>query len=270
MTSRPGRTPPVWFFVGGCVPVEGLRGKVAVVTGASRTQGIGAAICRELAGHGVRVFFTQWVAADIANGYDIGGGPQALLRELQSFGPAATMELVAHGAATRLLDAAEAAVGRPSILVNNATHCTPTSVHAITEAVVDAHAAVNVRGTLTLSAEFARRSVDLGWGRIVSLVSGQDHSGERGNLAYGATKGAISAMTRYLALETASYGITVNAVDPGPTDTGWMDDALRAEVLAGEPMGRLGRPEDAALLCSDHAALITGQVTVSDGGFSLA
>ncbi len=256
--------------------MEGLRGRVAVVTGASRAQGIGAAICRELAAHGARVFFTHWTAADAANGYDAGGGPDALLAQLQAIAPAGAMELdlAERGAAVRLLDAAAETLGNPSILVNNATHCAPSSFRDLTEELVDAHAAVNVRGTLMLSAEFARRCVDAGWGRIVSLVSGQDHSGEPGNLAYGATKGAISAMTRYLAIETAPYGITVNAVDPGPTDTGWMDEPLRAAVLAAEPTGRLGRPEDAAravaLLCSSHAAFITGQIIVSDGGFSLA
>lgn len=248
--------------------------RIAVVTGASRANGIGAAICRELAKDGVSIFFTHWVPFDDVNGYPGGGGPDALLEELRASVPAASMalDLGERGSAGRLLDVVEATLGVPTILVNNAAHWAASNFRDITESTIDDHVAVNLRGTLMLTAEFARRAEGRGWGRIVSLVSGQDHSGEPNNLAYGASKGAVSAFTRYLATELAPLGMTVNAVDPGPTDTGWMDPALKQELLGVSLTGRLGRGQDAArlvaFLASDAAEWITGQVMQSDGGFS--
>src|SRR5690606_30745622 len=108
-------------------------------------------------------------------------------------------------------------------------------------------------------------------GRIVNFTSGQSLGPMPGELAYAATKGAIEAVTRTLAAEVAPLGITVNAVNPGPTDTGWMDDALRGYVLERSSMGRIGLPEDAArlvrFLVSDEAGWITGQVIHSEGGY---
>jgi 3-oxoacyl-[acyl-carrier protein] reductase len=108
-------------------------------------------------------------------------------------------------------------------------------------------------------------------GRIVNLVSGQFLGPMPGELAYTASKGALEAFTRQLSAEVAHLGITVNAVGPGPNDTGWMDDDIRAELLPRFPTGRLGRPEDAAALvawlCSEQAGWVTGQVIHSEGGF---
>jgi len=95
-----------------------------------------------------------------------------------------------------------------------------------------------------------------------------------GELAYAATKGAIVAFSRTLAAEVGPLGITVNAVNPGPTDTGWIDDDLRRELLPRFPLGRLGQPDDAARLIAwlagPDAGWITGQVITSDGGFLYA
>jgi 3-oxoacyl-[acyl-carrier protein] reductase len=92
-----------------------------------------------------------------------------------------------------------------------------------------------------------------------------------GEIAYAATKGAIDALTVTLAAEVASQGITVNAVNPGPTDSGWITGELRQELLSRFPMGRLGQPDDAArlvaFLVSDEAEWITGQIIHSEGGF---
>jgi 3-oxoacyl-[acyl-carrier protein] reductase len=90
-------------------------------------------------------------------------------------------------------------------------------------------------------------------------------------LAYGATKGAIEAFTQSLAPVVAEKGITVNAVNPGPTDSGWISSELRDQLLPRFPMGRLGTPEDAARLvvwlASPDASWVTGQVIHSEGGF---
>ena len=157
------------------------------------------------------------------------------------------------------MDAVTEQVGHPSVLVNNAAHSTRDGFEALDAATIDAHYAVNVRAPMLLSVLLARAGRP---GRIVNLVSGQFLGPMPGELAYTASKGALEAFTRQLAAEVAHLGITVNAVGPGPNDTGWIDDDLRAELLPRFPMGRLGRPEDAAplvaWLCSDEAGWVTG------------
>ena len=133
---------------------------------------------------------------------------------------------------------------------------------------IDRHLAANVRGTLLLMQEFARRFRG-GGGRIVTFTSGLPLTGE---IAYAATKGALEWATVSAAVELGPRGITANAVDPGPTETGWMSDELRRAVRRATPLGRVGRPEDAAalvaFLCSPGGGWITGRVLRSDGGFS--
>ncbi|MBA2715294.1 MAG: SDR family oxidoreductase, partial [Rubrobacteraceae bacterium] len=137
--------------------------------------------------------------------------------------------------------------------------------------VLDAHYAVNVRAMALLSVDFAQRYPGGPGGRIVNFSSGQAQGPMPGELAYVMTKGAIEAFTRTLAVEVGHKGITVNAVNPGPTDTGWISGELRQEILPKFPLGRIGQPEDAArlvaFLASDEAAWITGQTIHSEGGF---
>jgi 3-oxoacyl-[acyl-carrier protein] reductase len=171
----------------------------------------------------------------------------------------------------RLLDMVAARLGPPWVLVNNAAYSTRDGYEALDAATLDAHYAVNLRATALLSVEFARRFGGGSGGRIVNLTSGQSLGPMPGELAYAATKGAIEAFTRTLATEVGQKGITVNSVNPGPTDTGWMADELRRELSGRFPAGRVGEPEDAArlvtFLASEEAAWITGQVIHSEGGF---
>lgn len=121
-----------------------------------------------------------------------------------------------------------------------------------------------------ICAEFARRFRKRNGGRIINLTSGQYVSPMPGELAYAATKGAVEAFTKSLASELAPRGITVNAVDPGPTDTGWMSLELKRELQKAAPFARAGLPEDAArlvrFLASQESQWITGQVIHSRGG----
>ncbi|MBO0782418.1 MAG: SDR family oxidoreductase [Ktedonobacteraceae bacterium] len=157
-------------------------------------------------------------------------------------------------------------------MVNNATHDdTQAPFDQLYAATLDAYYAVNMRGTMLLSVEFARRFALPSGGRIINLTSGQGRGAMPGKLAYVATKGAIEAFTITLAVEVAPRGITVNAVDPGPTDTGWLTEEIKRELSPRFPMGRIGQPEDAArlitFLASEDAGWVTGQIIRSTGGF---
>ncbi len=260
-----------------------LRGRVAVVTGASRRGAIGAAICRALAREGADVMFTHWRAYD--RGPGIGEdpeGPETLIAELRDFGVRAEgleADLSLPESAERVLDEAEKRLGAVSVLVNNAAYSTTDGYEKLDARTLDAHHAVNVRATALLSVLFARRfarsypggAAGSPGGRIVNMTSGQENGPMPGELAYAASKGAVAAFTRSLSAEVGAKGITVNAVNPGPTDTGWMDEGLKGELLPRFSLGRVGTPEDAARavawLASDEAAWITGQVIDSEGGF---
>jgi 3-oxoacyl-[acyl-carrier protein] reductase len=252
-----------------------LTGQVALVTGASRLQGIGAAICRALAACGADVGFSHWRPYDVA--FPWSGAPSEpddLLQELAELGVAAAAiecDLSEPDAATRLLDAVEARLGSISILVNNAAYSTDDGYVRLDAATIDAHYAVNMRAVMLLAAEFSRRFSAGEGGRIINISSGQGLGPMPGELAYGATKGAIEVFTRSLAPAVAAKGITINAVNPGPTDSGWISPDLRDVLLPKFPMGRLGTPEDAARLVTwlagPDAGWVTGQVIHSEGGF---
>ena len=253
----------------------GLRGRVAIVTGASRRGGIGAAICRALARKGADVLFTHWRAYDRAAGVgEDQEGPESLLEELRGMGVAAEgleADLSLPGTPARVLEAAGERLGAPRILVNNAAYSTRDGYQRLDASILDAHYAVNLRATALLSVGFARSYAGGDGGRIVNVTSGQDKGPMPGELAYAASKGAISAFTRTLAAEVGHKGITANAVNPGPTETGWMDEDLKLKLLSRFSLGRIGAPEDAARLvawlATDEAAWITGQVIDSEGGF---
>ena len=252
-----------------------LGGRVALVTGVGRRRGVGTAICRALAGRGADIFFAYWRDYDreMPWGADE-DGPQTLLEELRRMGVRAEgmeTDLSRPGSPGELLDAVAERLGPPSILVNNAAYSTRDGYERLDAAVLDAHYAVNLRATALLAVGFARGFEAGSGGRIINLTSGQSLGPMVGELAYAATKGAIEAFTRTLAAEVGHKGITVNAVNPGPTKTGWMDDDLEKELAAKFPGGRVGEPRDAAklvaFLAGDEAAWITGQVIHSEGGF---
>lgn len=252
-----------------------LAGRIAIVTGASRRKGIGTAICRALARDGADILFTHWKPYDRSMEWGAEDEwPDELAQELRANGVRVVhmeVDLTDLEAPTRILAEATSLLGPPAILINNATHSTQDGFRNLSAEILDAHYAVNVRATCLLCTEFASRYSTRSGGRIINMVSGQDKGPQPGELAYVATKGAISAFTVSLAAELAPLGITVNAVDPGPTDSGWMSEDLQRFLLPKFPMGRIGRPEDAArliaFLASDDAQWITGQIIHSDGGF---
>ncbi len=254
---------------------EELRGRVAVVTGVGRRRGIGSAVCRALAARGADVALSYWKAYDREMPWDPDEDePRRLVEELKGAGvraEAVELDLSLPESAEGLLDAATERLGTPSILVNAAAHSTHDGYRGLDAGTLDAHYAVNVRAMALLSVLFARRYPGGAGGRIVNFSSGQSLGPMEEELAYGMTKGAIEAFTRSLAAGVGHKGITVNAVNPGPTDTGWMAEDLKRKLLPKFPSGRIGQPEDAArlvaFLAGEEAAWITGQTLHSEGGF---
>ncbi len=268
--ERPAQDVPEPF-----VRSEELRGRVALVTGVGRRRGIGSAVCRALAARGADVALSYWKAYDREMPWDADEEePRKLVEELRASGVRAEgveVDLSLPKSAEWLLDAATERLGVPSMLVNVAAYSTHDGYEALDGEILDAHYAVNVRAMALLSVLFARRYPGGPGGRIVNFSSGQSLGPMEEELAYGMTKGAIEAFTRSLAAGVGHRGITVNAVNPGPTDTGWMTEELRRELLPKFPPGRIGYPEDAArlvaFLAGDEAAWITGQTIHSEGGF---
>jgi 3-oxoacyl-[acyl-carrier protein] reductase len=229
---------------------------VAIVTGTGNPRGIGAATVLRLTAAGVRVL--------AAVGPGEAAPPEAAA--------AIRIDLSEPGAAGEILEAATLRLGEPaSILVASAAHSTRDGFEALDADTLDAHYSVNLRSTALLAAGLCRELPADRAGRIVALTSGQTLGPMPGELAYGASKAAIESLVRTLAAEVGHLGVTVNAVNPGPTDTGWMDEPTRAKLLERFPMGRLGEADDAArlsaFLVSDDARWITGQIIASEGGF---
>lgn len=249
--------------------------KIAIVTGVSRLNGIGKAICVELAKNGVDIFFTYWLNYDKEMPWETKDNePDLIENEIKSLGVRCekmSLDLSDETAVKILFDEVNNKLGSPTILVNNATYSTQTDIFNITSQEIDKHYFVNLRATTLLCAEFTKRFKGTNDGRIINISSGQSLSNMSGEIAYAITKGAIEILTKTLSHELAYKGITINAVNPGLTDSGWLDDTNRQLFQDRFPMGRFGLPNDAAklvsFLASEQATWITGQIIHSEGGF---
>jgi len=255
--------------------MSSLNQKVALVTGVTRRDGIGAAIALALARAGADVCTSYYRPYNRTRPWNVKDSePEQILTELRQTGVRAhgfEIDLSQTDGPLLLFQSAKEQFGHIDILVNNAAYSTETTVTGLCAEDLDRHYAVNLRAVILLSVQFVRGFQAPRVGRIINLSSGQGLGPMQNELAYAATKGGVDAFTLSLSAAVASLGITVNAVDPGPTDTGWMDDNLRQSLLGAAPMGRLGVPTDAArlvtFLASDEASWVTGQVIRSRGGF---
>ena len=242
--------------------------KTAVVTGGSR--GLGRAICLELAQGGANVVLCYAGNEAAAN------ETVAACESLGAKAVAIRCDVSKEDEVKALMDAALKTFGRIDILVNNAGITRDGLLMMMKPEDFDAVIAANLRGAFLCMKAVARQMVKQRYGRIVNLSSVVGLHGNAGQVNYAASKAGVIGMTKSLAKELASRGVTVNAVAPGfiATDmTAAMTDAAKEATLAAIPMSRLGAPEDVAravaFLASDEAAYITGQVLAVDGGMSM-
>jgi len=252
-----------------------MTNKVALITGTSRLKGIGRAICIELAKRQFDIFFTYWTAYDKQMPWGIDKDePNQIQEELSSYGircEKLELDLSKEDAVPILFETVVNKLGHPLVLINNATYSTPTSIYQLTLKELDQHYAINLRATTLLTSKFIKEFKFDKNGRIINLTSGQSLGKMPNEIAYAITKGAIESLTFTLSSEIAKKGITINAVNPGPNDTGWMDAELKKELTVQFPMKRIGQPKDTAnlvgFLVSPEAEWITGQIIHSEGGF---
>ncbi|WP_416148448.1 SDR family oxidoreductase [Salipaludibacillus sp. HK11] len=255
--------------------MDSLKGKLALVTGVSRTNGIGAAICREFAQKGADVLFTYWTSYDDEMPWGVKDDePEKIKLELESFGVRSEkieLDLTKVSSIEEVFKYAKDSFGTaPDILVNNAAYSVNDNIETITPEQLDKHYFVNVKA-VTLMTQAFTKSFSKNYGRVLNITTGWSRGQMPEELSYVLTKSTVETLTYTLSAALASKGITINAINPGPTNSGWMNDEVKASLLPRFPTGRLGEPSDAAklagFLASEDAAWITGQVIHSEGGF---
>lgn len=216
---------------------------LALITGAARANSIAAGIASRLTSDGWDVVTSDLMDADYPCDLSSPAAPEALVEAVgRDHGPIQALVLShAHDVQSGILD---------------------TTAEAF-----DTHVSVNARASLLLIAAFARQIPAQG-GAIVALTS--DHT--TGNLPYGASKGALDRIVISAARELGPLGISANALNPGPIDTGWISDGLRELLTEDHPLGRMGTPTDIAgvvsFLVSREGRWVSGQLLHTDGGFS--
>ena len=256
--------------LGACGKGETMNfsGKTAVVTGGSR--GIGRAICLKLAAGGAHVVLCY------AGNEDAARETAAECEKLGAKALAVRCNVVDSAQVQALMDTAVKTFGGIHILLNNAGITRDQLMMMMKEEAFDEVISANLKGAFLCMKAAARTMMKQRYGRIVSLSSVVGLRGNAGQTNYAASKAGIIGLTKSIAKELASRGVTANAVAPGFIDTDMtaaMSEAAKAATLASIPLGKLGKPEDVAaavaFLASEEAGYITGQVLAVDGGMAM-
>ena len=266
----------------------GLKDRVVIITGTNNPQGIGAATAFAFASEGaivvlvykkvLRGFDESRTGKNGADRYYKANAGNALvvetrLRESNAQYLVLEKDISDEAQVKEIFRETMDRFGKVDVLVNNAAADDESghdTIETVTREVIDNTFAVNVRGSLLMTREFIQHHKN--YGRVINLStdSAQVFAGQ---ITYGASKATLEALTRSIAMEVGKYGITVNCVAPGPTQTGWIDADLENIVIPLIPMGKLIQPEDIAntilFLASKQAKMITGQVIKVSGGHAL-
>ena len=278
-----------------------LKGRIALVTGAN--HGIGAATARALAQQGARVFITYYLPDspylkdELEEAKRVGVGSDQLylamqqessevvLNDIRSRGGIAVAHEFDLGKVdniAKLYNICESELGPVDILVNNHAHCVLETfdpavvtddrpqIFLTSAESIDRHFAVNARACALMMREYLQRYIGrkARWGRIINLTTVLAHSR---NVSYAASKRALVSYSLSAAQEMGKYGITVNVVCPGATQTGYITPENEDKLVARTPLQRIGQPEDVAdvivFLASEQARWLTGQLIYASGGF---
>jgi NAD(P)-dependent dehydrogenase (short-subunit alcohol dehydrogenase family) len=246
-----------------------MSNPVVLITGA--LTGIGRATAVAFAKDGARVIASGRREAE-------GIALEAELRRLGAEAAFIPADVRHEDDVRNLVDQAAARFGRIDAAVNTAG--TEGRPGPVTEQTAESYAATfdaNVLGSLLSMKHELRVMQAQGHGSIINISSTYGHEGAAGASVYAASKHAVEGLTKSAALEAAGFGVRVNAVAPGPTDTGMLTRFTgtaekKAAMRKGVPLGRLGEPMEiaqaAVLLASDHASFVTGQILAADGGKS--
>jgi len=242
-----------------------LSNRVAIVTGSGR--GIGRAIALKLAEVGATV---------VVN--DIGEAAQGVAEEIRAISRqslAILADVSSSSDVARLMETTKATYGKVDILVNNAGITRDQILVRMSDEDWDRVLNVNLRSVFLCSRAVLRQMIKQRWGRIISIASIVGVAGNPGQANYASAKAGIIGLTRTIAREVASRGITANVIAPGFIDTEMtqrLEEKRRQELMGHIPLGYLGSPRDVAeavaFLASEEARYITGQILNIDGGMA--
>lgn len=266
----------------------GLKDKVVLITGINNPEGIGAATAFAFAAEGAKLVLAykkvfhpydeaKTGECGLDRYYKGNAGDTAVvearLREMGAEFIVLERDISNENDVKYIFDRAIERFGKVDVLVNNAAMADEEgndTIEKITSDVINMTLDVNMKGFLFMTREFVKRRGACG--RIINLSTDAAQA-FAGQITYGASKAAVEAFTRSIAVEVGKYGITVNSVAPGPTQTGYIDKDSENTLLSDIPLGKLIQPGDIAdtivFLASERAGQITGQVIKVDGGHAI-